>query len=216
MNGEKTMIKKGIIFDLDGTLWDTTESTYNSVNEIAKRHNLPEVTKETICNVFGCTAREAASQYFPSIDIEKALPFMEEISVIKNRDLKENGAIVYDKVEETLIKLKNDFEFFIVSNSRHKGYIEAFLISSGLEKYFTAYYSTGELNMTKADTILKTIKEYQLDKFVYVGDTKKDLEATNISKVPFIQAKYGFGKDLNTKYYINTFAELPQVVKEIF
>ena len=73
------MVKKGIICDLDGTLWDTTESTYNSVNQIALKHNLPKVSKETIQNVFGCTVREAASKYFPSIKIEEALPLMEEV-----------------------------------------------------------------------------------------------------------------------------------------
>ncbi len=36
-------MKKGIIFDLDGTLWEVTNTTYKSVNEIAKKHNLKEV-----------------------------------------------------------------------------------------------------------------------------------------------------------------------------
>ena len=73
------MIKKGIIFDLDGTLWDTTESTYKSVNEIAKKHNLPKVSRDTICKVFGCNVIEAASQYFPTIDTEDALPLIVEV-----------------------------------------------------------------------------------------------------------------------------------------
>lgn len=210
------MVKKGIIFDLDGTLWDTTESTYNSVNQIALKHNLPKVSKETIQNVFGCTVREAASKYFPSIKIEEALPLMEEVSKIKDNDLEKNGGNVYAKIEETLEKLKYEYEFFIVSNSKHNDYIKAFLISSGLKEYFTAYYAAGELKMTKADTILKMIKEYHLDKFVYVGDTIKDKEATTIANVPFIQAKYGFGADLKTKYYINSFDELPEIIKQIF
>lgn len=59
------------------------------------------------------------------------------------------------------------------------------------------------------------IKDYSLDKYVYVGDTIKDFEATKIAKVPFIQARYGFGKDLKTEYYINSFTEIPELVKDI-
>ncbi len=33
-------MKKGIIFDLDGTLWEVTNITYKSVNEIIKKYNL--------------------------------------------------------------------------------------------------------------------------------------------------------------------------------
>ena len=209
------MIKKGIIFDLDGTLWDTTESTYKSVNEIAKKHNLPKVSRDTICKVFGCNVIEAASQYFPIIDIEDALPLIVEVSAIKNRDLEENGGIIYEGIEDTFIRLKDEYEFFIVSNIDNRGYIEAFLTTSKFEKYFTAYYAAGELGITKAEAILKVIKDYSLDKYVYVGDTIKDFEATKIAKVPFIQARYGFGKDLKTEYYINSFTEIPELVKDI-
>ena len=33
-------MKKGILFDLDGTLWEVTDRTYESVNEITKKYGL--------------------------------------------------------------------------------------------------------------------------------------------------------------------------------
>lgn len=104
---------------------------------------------------------------------------------------------------------------FIVSNTAESEYIKAFLTSSKLEKYFKSYIAASELKISKADAIKKIIEDYKLKKAVYVGDTKKDMEASNLAGIPFIQAKYGFGKDLNTKYYINELKELPDIVEKI-
>lgn len=42
-----------------------------------------------------------------------------------------------------------------------------------------------------------------------------NMEASKIANIPFIQAKYGFGEDLETEYYINSIEELPKVIKKI-
>ena len=34
------MNKEAIIFDLDGTLWETIDSTYVSLNSASKKHNI--------------------------------------------------------------------------------------------------------------------------------------------------------------------------------
>ena len=55
-----------------------------------------------------------------------------------------------------------------------------------------------------------------IDKAVYVGDTMGDYEAACYAGVPFIYAKYGFGKDLKVQYYINDISELENILKKIF
>ena len=84
-----------------------------------------------------------------------------------------------------------------------------------MNKYFKDYIAASELKISKADAIKKIINDYQLTKAIYVGDTKKDMEASDLAGIPFIQAKYGFGKDLNTKYYINEIKELPNIVEKL-
>ena len=64
--------------------------------------------------------------------------------------------------------------------------------------------------------IAKIIEKYHLEKAVYIGDTKKDLEAATQAGIPFIQAKYGFGEDLKTKYSISSFNALPIVLEQVF
>lgn len=209
------MIRKGVIFDLDGTLWEVTNTTYESVNEIVKRHNLKEVSLETIHSVFGLNREEVARLYFPYLELEEALKLVDEASTLNAENLRRYGGNVYPNVEEVLKRLKENYELFIVSNAGQIEYIDAFLDSSELRKYFVDYIAASQLNISKADAILKVIKEYNLDKYVYVGDTIKDLEATRDANVPFIQAKYGFGSDLHTQHYINQINELPKVVNEI-
>ena len=41
------MEKIGILFDLDGTLWEVIDSTFYSANEITKKYHLSEISKET-------------------------------------------------------------------------------------------------------------------------------------------------------------------------
>ncbi|HAB67494.1 MAG TPA: HAD family hydrolase [Firmicutes bacterium] len=210
------MNKKGIIFDLDGTLWEVTNTTYKSVNEITKKYNLKEVSIETIKSVFGCNKVESAQKYFPYLNIKEALKLNDEISAINICNLKQYGGNVYENLEETLQKLIDSYDLFIVSNTDNKEYIESFLTTSKLTKYFTDYLAASELNIAKSEAIQKIIEEYNLSKSVYVGDTIKDQEASEKTNIPFIQATYGFGENLKTKYSIASIKELPSLIDNIF
>lgn len=204
-----------ILFDLDGTLWEVTNETYKVVNEVAKKYKLTEIDIDTIRSVFGLNRIEAAKLYFPYLDLEKSMGLMDEISKVNIRNIKENGGNIYPNLERVLKQLIVKYKLFIVSNTGHKEYIEAFLTTSGLAKYFVDYIAASELNMSKADGISKIIKNYNIENAVYVGDTKKDMEASKIANIPFIQARYGFGNNLETKYYINSIEELPRVIELI-
>lgn len=210
------MKKNGVLFDLDGTLWEVTNRTFESINEVARKYKLKEINKETVCRVFGLNRIESAQMYFPYLELNKALKITDEISILNIKNLKKYGGNIYPNLEDTLIKLKNNYELFIVSNTGQSEYIEAFLISSGLFKYFNSYIAASELNISKADAIKKVIKENELEKAVYIGDTKKDFEASKLANIPFIQAKYGFGDDLRTEYYINSIDELPNIIQILF
>ena len=140
---------------------------------------------------------------------------MDEISKVNIRNIKEYGGNIYPNLEKVLKQLIVKYKLFIVSNTGHKEYIEAFLTTSGLAKYFIDYIAASELNISKAEGINKIIQNYNIENAVYVGDTKKDQESAQIAKIPFIYAKYGFGKNLETEYYINSIDELPQIITQI-
>ncbi len=69
--------------------------------------------------------------------------------------------------------------------------------------------------MTKASAIKSMMDKHCLDKAIYIGDTLKDKTAAQDAGVPFIQARYGYGEKLDTKYYINGLNELRDVVNNV-
>lgn len=203
---------KGIIFDLDGTLWEVIESSFKSANTVAKKYNLPEVSRDTICRVFGLNKSDSAKLYFPSVPLNVGLKLMDEEVAVNIDNLSHYGGNVYKNLEMTLKKLQKQYELYIVSNTAEVGYIEAFLETSKLKKYFKDWMAAGDLHISKGEAIKKIIHDYHLSAAIYVGDTEKDLEAANIAHIPFVHARYGFGKNLNTKYYINDISELPDLI----
>ena len=58
-------MKKGIIFDIDGTLWNATEAVKEGWNKSFKMHGLPLVTAERIDSLMGKTGEQIRNAMFP-------------------------------------------------------------------------------------------------------------------------------------------------------
>ncbi len=209
-------MKNGLIFDLDGTLWEVIDSTFYSANVITKKYRLKEISKDIICKVFGLNRIEAAKMYFPSINLDESTKLIDEIALINIENLKKNGGNVYPNVKEVLNNLVSEYDLYIVSNTAEIEYIRAFLNTANVKEYFKDCIAASGFKNSKVDAIKKVINENRIDNAVYIGDTIIDYESAKANNIPFIQAKYGFGKDLNTKYSIKGIKELPNVLEKVF
>lgn len=204
-----------IMFDLDGTLWDVTNTTYESANEIAKKYNLEhEITIETIKSTMGCNMEESAKNYMPYLQPEERLKIMQEMCDYNSKRLSQVGGTLYPELENVLSELKKKYKIAIVSNCG-ANYIESFLESSKLEKYFDDFMAASKEGITKGQAIRRVMERNDIYKAIYVGDTLKDFEASKEAEIEFVHAKYGFGKNVESKLFINDIRELSSLMDNI-
>ncbi len=210
------MEKLGIIFDMDGTLWDSAKAVAESWTEVVAREYTPErvITEDEIKRVMGLTMDKLAAQIFPELSESRRLQLLDVCGREENEYLRTHGAIVYPKVEETFQRLKEKYHLYIVSNCQ-SGYIEAFLEYYGYGRYIEDIECYGNNGLVKGDNIRKVVERNYLTKAVYVGDIQGDYDASMQAGVEFIHAGYGFGTvDANVPE-ITAFEELPKVVESV-
>ena len=210
------MEKSGIIFDMDGTLWDSAKAVAESWTEVVAREYTPErvITEDEIKRVMGLTMDKLAAQIFPELPEERRLQLLDVCGREENEYLRTHGAIVYPKVEETFQKLREKYHLYIVSNCQ-SGYIEAFLEYYGYGKYIEDIECYGNNGLVKGENIRKVVERNHLTKAVYVGDIQGDYDASMQAGVEFIHAGYGFGTVNANVPEITTFEELPKVVESV-
>ncbi len=209
-------MKKGIIFDLDGTLWDSRIGVAESWNEaLAAMDGVDyRVDPDTFSAVMGKTMDEIAFTIFDKEPKDRALEIMQACIDNENVYLRKNGGILYPELEETLDALHKDYFLAVVSNCQ-VGYIEAFLEYHKLGKYFDDTENYGNTGFDKDVNIKLVVERNNLDKAVYVGDIMGDYNSTMKAGYPFIHAAYGFGEVPEGTPYINAINELPKVVAEV-
>lgn len=203
-----------IIFDLDGTLWETIEATYIAANIIVEKHKeLKKISKETIIKGMGLSSLENASNYIPYIPAENGIKYMKEISDKTSEIINEKNINIYHGVEETIKKISKEYKLGIITNNRDE-YAKTFLRISNLEKYFIDYIGAASYNITKGNAIKRMVQKHHEKENYYVGDIKKDQEATLYAGIKFIHAKYGFEPNLDSKLSIKNIKELPNLLKK--
>lgn len=209
-------MKKGIIFDLDGTLWDSCPQITESWNKaIEECEDIDfRLSQEDIRSVMGKTPKEIAVALFNKVTEERALEIMEKCFEEEEKVIRKKGGVLYPKLVETLEELKKDYELFIVSNCQD-GYIQAFLDFHKLRNYFKDYENAGRTKLNKDKNIELVVKRNNLDKALYLGDTEGDYNAAKLAGVPFVHAKYGFGTVRDAEYSINSFEELKDIARKI-
>jgi len=203
-----------IIFDLDGTLWDSTGNVAEAWQEaIAKVDYVNEVlTREKIRSITGLAYNVIFDTLFSYLDTEKRAELMKLCAKSELETLYTKGGELYPSLDETLGYLANSYKLFIVSNCQ-SGYIEVFLKLSNVGHYFSGHQCYGTKGNPKAENIKDILNDYKLDAPVYIGDTRGDYDSATKAGVPFIFADYGFGNvEGGQLATISTFAELTELL----
>lgn len=205
-----------VIFDLDGTLWDSGDSVGESWNIVIQRAGYDlTVTADDLRRNMGKTMNEIADDLFGFLPEEERYALARRCEVFENAYITEHGGILFEGVSETLKELYDaGVKMSIVSNCQ-EGYIPAFLTSMDMHRYFIDYEEWGRSGLLKADNIRLVMERNGVDKAVYVGDIQKDADASAKAGVPCIWAAYGFGHIDEPAGVLDKFSDLPQVLKDL-
>ena len=201
---------ESLIFDIDGTLWDSRALVAEGYNIQLKKEGLDHlcVDADTLKPLFGKVMTEIADVILASIPVEKRYGLMERCMDTENRYLFENECkIGYPNVKETIAELSKKYRLFIVSNSQC-GYPELCMDKLGLTPYIEGHLCFGDTGTSKGKTIRTLMEKYNIQSCAYIGDTQGDYEATVEAGVPFIWAAYGFGAPEGYVAKIDSFGEL--------
>jgi phosphoglycolate phosphatase len=204
-----------IIFDLDGTLWDSTANValaWQLANEQVDYIKEPVITQEMVRSITGMAYSIIFEKLFPYLDDEQRAHFKAICAVKEIETLNAMGGMLYPDLQETLKYLGSKYKLFIVSNCQND-YIETFLKFSGFDHYFSGHQCFGTKNQPKAENIKDIVNDHGLKSPVYVGDTMGDFTSSQKAGVPFIFASYGFGEVENGQLVtIHGLGELAEIL----
>lgn len=190
----------GIIFDLDGTLWDSSAQIAQAWNLLLKtRPDIirNDITQEELYANMGLPMYDIAANLFPKEETSVRNALMDDMGVFENEYLLKTGGMLFPGIRDIILKAALKAPVFVVSNCQ-SGYIEAFIKAHNFEDVFTDHICWGDTGNCKGDNISIICNRHGLNNPVYIGDTDSDSKACKISDVPFIFAEYGFG---NTNTY---------------
>lgn len=198
-----------VIFDLDGTLWDTCVPVAVAWNNVLTRNNIDfrPIHADDLRAVTGRTHAECVDTVFASLPKETRKTICEETMAADNEIVREKGGRLYPDVIDGLNALAGRYSLCIVSNCQ-SGYIESFLDSVALHHLFADFECWGNTNATKAKNLEAVIRRNDFAVPVFVGDTMGDMEAALSCGVPFIQVTYGFGAEISGADKVHEFSGL--------
>ncbi len=205
----------GLIFDIDGTLWDSCKAVRDSWRVSLRRRYgcFGSPSLEQVRSIMGLGPDEIAQKLFSRFG-SHAREVFDALSVDECAFLSEHGAEVYPGVIETLRELARERRLFIVSNCQ-EGYIDAFVHACGVEELFEDCLCAGVTGLDKSGNLRRLMRESGLARAAFVGDTVGDERAARENGCTFIHAAYGFGGAEAPDAVLNSFSELPVVLKEL-
>ena len=207
---------QNIIFDIDGTLWDSTDVVAESWNAAIRDTAGIEANLDgdRLKQLFGKTMDEIGRLMLPNLDDKKRKEVCNACYQYEDENLLKNSGVFYDGVTETINKLAEKYNLYIASNCQ-KGYIELTMKYGNFTDKIKDFICFDDTRLPKGENIKILMQRNNMKEAIYVGDIQGDFEASKVANIPMIYASYGFGKVENPDYTIKDIKEIPALMEKI-
>ena len=184
-----------VIFDLDGTLLDTSEGIRKSVGYVIETLGLPKISEEVLRTFIGPPMQKSFERVFKMSEEDG------KGAADLFRDRYKDGDVLlatpYDGIFETIEELEKNGIKTAVATYKRQDYAEAILRHFGFDKAVDVICGCDfDGKFTKKDIIknaMNAIGATDPDRVVMVGDSDNDAAGAADLGIPFIGVTYGFG-----------------------
>lgn len=185
---------KNIIFDLDGTLLDTSQGIIESVQYTTEKLKMKQLNENELRLFIGPPLKKSF------IDICKCSETEAQKAVIVFRSYYQEGAVFhakpYDGIEELCRGLCEHEIRIGVATNKPQRFAVPLIQKFGLDRYIDLVCGADEEGKHgKADLICQCISKMDgtVSETLFVGDTENDANGAHDAGVEFIAVTYGFG-----------------------
>ena len=185
--------EKVVVFDVDGTLFDTKPGIIKTLNEVLESFGSNSIKQSHEDNWIGPPVRDSFKN-FAKLSAEQA----EEATKLYRKLYIEkyiSYSFLYDGMAEVLKKLKKNNVHICIATMKTSEQMERLLFLNNMNDIFESIKTAAnDGSKTKTD-MLREIKIKFGDELGYymVGDTEGDLVAAKSEKYSFLAALYGYG-----------------------
>jgi pyrophosphatase PpaX len=224
---------KGIIFDLDGVIYDITEAITKAIDDGIEKYQL-KVNRDAVMEEIAHLIEEIQNYPVPKILLNsyellkinslEGLSFFKKLRIaifLFNQFNKyREEATIFSGIDDLISKLSKSLKLAILTNNKSQ-YAEEVLEKFNLSKYFGAIIGFNEVSEVKPspEGILKILEKWKIksSEAIFIGDMTTDIEAGKAAKIKMICVASGLAQketlmEHNPDYLVNNTSELAQLL----
>ncbi|REJ10986.1 HAD family hydrolase [Halobacillus trueperi] len=217
-------MSKGLIFDMDGTLFQTErilevslEETFNHLKDRSEWHE--ETPLQKYREIMGVPLPTVWKTLLPNHSDHQRKEinayFLEKLTL----NIQKGKGALYPQVEEVLEALYKEGHSLYIASNGLIDYLRAIVEYYRLDRWVTETFSIEQIDSLDKTDLVAAIKEkYNFEQGIVVGDRLSDIHAAKKNGLTSVGCRFDFAQEdelAKADHVIDDFYGLNQVIREI-
>ncbi|MBQ6459887.1 MAG: HAD family hydrolase [Exiguobacterium sp.] len=185
-----------ILFDIDGTLVDTTGPMTKAIHEaLEELPHLPKPSEEAVRSGYGLAGNAFWEHVIPEATLEE-IRLIRRLRHTTLEQTMEGQNVLFDGIREMLETLHEQGHTLTTASNCGVHYMNLILDTQQIRSYMTAPECLESVGGEKKADILTAhrVRHGEAD-YIMVGDRKSDVEAARAHDFPVVLTGFGFGNE---------------------